>query len=172
MAFISKSMGVLAGVMSLAVIGCAEVGHAPPPGPGARPVPPPASRAARPAAPACVPARAFRQEGTASWYGRPYHGRRTASGQIYNMHDFTAAHRNLPFGSRIRVTNKRNGRSVLVTVNDRGPFIRGRIVDLSYRAARALQFVRAGLVPVRIERVGRCPARQSAASDAQPSPGR
>jgi len=164
MACISKWLLILPGVMALGMIGCAEVRHPQPVYQTARPAPPPASRAARPSPPACVPTRTFLQEGTASWYGRPYHGRQTASGQIYNMHNFTAAHRSLPFGSRIRVTNLRNGRSVLLTVNDRGPFIRGRIIDVSYRAARALNFVRAGLVPVRLERVGRCRPGQSAKS--------
>lgn len=72
------------------------------------------------------------------------------------MHGFTAAHRSLPFGSRIRVTNLRNGRAVMLTVNDRGPFVRGRVVDVSYRAARELNFLRDGLTPVRVERVRRC----------------
>jgi rare lipoprotein A len=72
------------------------------------------------------------------------------------MHRFTAAHRSLPFGTRIKVTNIRNGRSVLLTVNDRGPFVRGRIVDVSYRAASELNFARAGLAPVRVQSVAGC----------------
>jgi rare lipoprotein A len=169
MACVRKWLKVLPALMAFGVIGCAEVRYAPPPDETARQAPPPSARVAPPAPRACTPTRTFLQEGTASWYGRPYHGRQTASGQIYNMHNFTAAHRNLPFGSRIRVTNLRNGRSVLLTVNDRGPFIRGRIVDVSYRAARALNFVRAGLVPVRLERLGPCRTSQSARS---PSPER
>lgn len=88
--------------------------------------------------------------GVASWYGRPYHGRRTASGQIFNMHAFTAAHPTLPFGTRVRVTNLANGRSVVVTINDRGPFVKGRIIDVSRRAARQLGFQHRGTAQVRV----------------------
>lgn len=104
----------------------------------------------------CAQARDYRQEGIASWYGKAHHGRRTASGARFDMHALTAAHRSLPFGSRIKVTNTANGRSVVLTVNDRGPFIAGRLLDVSYRAARELNFARAGLAEVRIETVGAC----------------
>lgn len=78
------------------------------------------------------------QIGKASWYGPGFHGRRTASGERFNSHAHTAAHRTLPFGTVVRVTSQRNGRSVIVRINDRGPFIRGRIIDLSRASALAL----------------------------------
>ena len=92
--------------------------------------------------------------GIASWYGGRFHGRQTASGEVYNKHAYTAAHRTLPFGTRVRVINLENGRSVVLTVNDRGPFVRGRIIDVSQRAARALGFMRRGIVRVRVTAVG------------------
>ncbi len=91
------------------------------------------------------------QEGIASWYGRDFHGKKTSSGEIYNMYDLTAAHKDLPLGSRVLVTNLENGRQVEVVINDRGPFIRGRIIDLSYGAAKALNMVRQGTALVRIK---------------------
>jgi rare lipoprotein A len=92
----------------------------------------------------------FRQRGLASWYGWPHHGRQTASGEIYDMNELTAAHRSLPFGTRVLVTNVENGRTVEVRINDRGPFVDGRIVDLSLAAARRLGIVGHGLVPVEL----------------------
>lgn len=89
--------------------------------------------------------------GLASWYGRPYHGRRTASGERYNMREMTAAHPNLPFGTRVRVTNLQNNKSADVRINDRGPFVRGRIIDVSRAAARKLDMVRDGVVRVRVD---------------------
>lgn len=89
--------------------------------------------------------------GMASWYGRPFHGRKTASGQIFNMNAPTAAHPTLPLGTRVRVTNLANNRSVVLTVNDRGPFTKGRIIDVSRRAAERLGFRRAGTARVRVE---------------------
>lgn len=88
--------------------------------------------------------------GYASWYGHPYHGRPTASGEIYDMNDLTAAHRTLPLGTRLLVTNLDSGQAVEVRINDRGPFVEGRILDLSYAAARLLGADRHGLVPVRL----------------------
>ena len=90
----------------------------------------------------------------ASWYGDDWQGRLTASGEPFDMHDLTAAHPTLPFGTWLHVTNLRNGRSVTVRVNDRGPAVRGRGIDLSYAAARALGAVHRGVVPVRIEHRG------------------
>jgi rare lipoprotein A len=90
-------------------------------------------------------------QGVASWYGHPHHGRLTASGRRFNMYELTAAHRTLPFGSRLRVTNLRNGRSVAVTITDRGPFVRQRMLDLSYAAARELGMIDPGTAPVWIE---------------------
>ena len=89
--------------------------------------------------------------GLASYYAPRYHGARTASGRIQNDNALTAAHRTLPFGSRVRVTNLRNGSSVVVTVIDRGPFVRGRIIDVSRHAARELGFLREGTARVRVE---------------------
>lgn len=93
-------------------------------------------------------------EGMASYYGDRFHGRRTASGQRFNKQALTAAHRTLKFGTRVKVTHKNNGRSVVVTINDRGPYARGRIIDVSEQAARRLGMVRSGVAPVHIEVVG------------------
>ncbi len=93
------------------------------------------------------------QVGTASWYGQIFEGKPTASGEPYDMYDMTAAHLKLPMGSYVRVTNLRNGRAVVVRVNDRGPIVPGRIIDLSYGAARALQFKQRGLQRVRLDLV-------------------
>ena len=93
------------------------------------------------------------QRGTASWYGPGFHGRRTASGERFNPQAMTAAHRTLPLGTRLRVTNKANGRSVVVRINDRGPFAKNRLIDLSLGAARELQMVRAGTAKVTLERL-------------------
>src|SRR5262245_49638037 len=90
------------------------------------------------------------ETGLASWYGHPYHGRRTASGEVYDMNELTAAHRALPLGTRLMVTNLDNARAVDVRVNDRGPFVDGRILDLSYGAARVLGADRSGVIPVRL----------------------
>ena len=95
-----------------------------------------------------------RQAGLASWYGPGFHGRRTASGTVHTGAALTAAHRSLPFGTRVRVTNLRNGRTVVVVVDDRGPFVRGRVIDLSRAAVRRLGMVRDGVVPVRLEVIG------------------
>jgi rare lipoprotein A len=96
----------------------------------------------------------FIEEGMASWYGVPFHGRRTSNGETYDMNQLTAAHRTLPFNTVVRVTNLANGRKVDVRINDRGPFVEGRIIDLSLAAARALDMVAAGVARVRLERVG------------------
>jgi rare lipoprotein A len=91
------------------------------------------------------------QVGTASWYGEYFEGRATASGEPYNMHDLTAAHPTLPLGSWVRVTNLHNGRVVYVRINDRGPIVPGRIIDLSYGAAQVLHFQNKGLQQVRLD---------------------
>jgi len=93
------------------------------------------------------------QVGTASWYGQIFDGKPTASGEPYDMYDMTAAHLTLPMGSYVRVTNLRNGRAVVVRVNDRGPIVPGRIIDLSYGAAQALEFRQRGLQRVRLDLV-------------------
>src|SRR5581483_7363915 len=93
------------------------------------------------------------QVGTASWYGETFQGKATASGEPYEMYDMTAAHLKLPMGSYVKVTNLRNGKAVIVRVNDRGPVVPGRIIDLSYGAAQALQFRHRGLQRVRLDLV-------------------
>ena len=97
--------------------------------------------------------RKFSQTGAASWYGRQFHGRKTASGETFDMNGLTAAHRTLPLNCYIRVTNKENGKSVVVKVNDRGPFHGNRVLDLSYGAAKRLGVTNAGVAKVSIERV-------------------
>ena len=95
----------------------------------------------------------YDRTGKASWYGKRYHGRTTASGVSYHMNAMTAAHRSLPFGTRVRVTNLANRRSVVLTINDRGPYAGRRIIDVSRRAAEILGMVRAGVVRVRVHTV-------------------
>ncbi len=97
------------------------------------------------------PVRGPSQVGIASWYGPGFHGRLTASGSVYDQHDLTAAHQTLPLGTRVMVTNLQNGSSTEVTVNDRGPFVKGRVIDLSYAAAQTLGMVGSGTIPVRLE---------------------
>ena len=96
-----------------------------------------------------------RHVGVASWYGPGFYGRQTASGAVYTGAGLTAAHRSLPFGTRVRVTNLENGRRVVVVVDDRGPYARGRVIDLSPAAARRLGMLHDGLARVRVEVVGR-----------------
>lgn len=94
--------------------------------------------------------RAYREIGKASYYGAEAHGKPTASGEKFDMHALTAAHRTLPFGTRVRVTNLANGKSVVVKVNDRGPYVPGRIIDLSYAAAKKIDMLNAGVAEVEI----------------------
>jgi rare lipoprotein A len=91
------------------------------------------------------------EEGVASWYGIPFHGRRTSNGEIYDMHEFTAAHRTLPFNAVVRVTNLHNGKQTEVRINDRGPFVANRVIDLSLSAAQAIEMVGTGTALVRLE---------------------
>lgn len=91
------------------------------------------------------------QTGMASWYGAEFHGKKTSNKEIYDMYDMTAAHNTLPFGTYVMVTNLNNGRSAIVRINDRGPFVENRIIDLSYAAAEVLDMVGPGTAPVRIE---------------------
>ncbi len=93
----------------------------------------------------------FRQRGIASWYGSENHGHLTASGESYNMYAYTAAHRTLPFGTLVKVTNLKNGKSVVVRINDRGPFVKNRIIDLSYASAKKIGLLKEGTAPVTIE---------------------
>jgi len=97
------------------------------------------------------PAAKHALNGTASWYGRGFHGKKTASGEIYDQTKFTAAHKTLPLGTKARVTNLDNGSAVEVEINDRGPFVQGRIIDLSRAAAGALGFVESGTAAVQVE---------------------
>jgi len=114
----------------------------------------------------------FRQTGVASWYGRRYHGAPTSSGEPYDMYARTAAHPTLPIPSYVRVTNPANGRSVVVRVNDRGPFLANRIIDLSYAAAWKLGFVEAGSAGVEVEGIvpGSAPAAVAALVRPEPAP--
>ncbi len=93
----------------------------------------------------------YYQKGDASWYGPGFNGKPTASGETFNMNKLTAAHRKLPFGTQVRVTNLKNGKSVLVRINDRGPFKKGRVIDLSKKAAEAINLIHDGVAPVKIE---------------------
>ena len=128
--------------------------------PARRPPPPPPSTTTPTPAPAppprtttpAVPGKVI-EEGLASWYGVPYHGRRAANGEVYDMYKFTAAHRTLPFNSIVRVVNTTNGRSTEVRITDRGPFVEGRIIDLSLAAAREIDMVATGVARVRLQMV-------------------
>ena len=100
------------------------------------------------------PAAPLVQYGWASWYGREFHGRPTSGGEIYDMYQLTAAHRTLPLGTRVMVTHMKTGRSVLVRINDRGPFVEGRIIDLSYAAARNLDMINEGVIWAKVEVLG------------------
>lgn len=105
----------------------------------------------------------YREVGLASWYGPGFHGRTTASGERFDQNELTAAHRELPFGSEVKVTNLENGRSIVVAINDRGPYVPGRVIDLSKAAARRLGMVEEGIVKVRVEAE---PARLAGATGA------
>jgi rare lipoprotein A len=98
-----------------------------------------------------VPPGTYVERGVASWYGAPFHGRQSSSGEIFDMNRFVAAHRTLPFGSIVRVTNLNNGKHTDVRIIDRGPFVGGRVIDLSLAAANAIDMVGTGVAPVRLE---------------------
>ncbi len=108
------------------------------------------------------------EKGAASWYGEPYHGRRAADGEIYDMERLTAAHRTLPFQTWVEVTNLKNGKHVEVRITDRGPFVDGRIIDLSKAAAREIDMLRMGIAPVRLRVIK--PPRTSSAIEPQSAP--
>jgi rare lipoprotein A len=97
----------------------------------------------------------FKQRGLASWYGRDFHGKKTSNGEIYNMYAMTAAHKTLPLGTYVRVQNLENNRSAVVRINDRGPFVRGRIIDLSYTAAKEIGIVGPGTARVEVVALGK-----------------
>ena len=118
------------------------------------PPPPPPSSEDTTQPPLVAPEHAnvlYTEVGIASWYGPEFHHRRAANGEIYDMHQPTAAHRTLPFNSLVRVTNLSNGQSTLVRINDRGPFVEGRVIDLSLEAAKAIGVWRSGIAKVRLE---------------------
>ena len=115
-----------------------------------------------------IPARpGFAETGVASWYGHPYHGRRTSNGEVYDMDEMTAAHLRLPFGTILRVRNLDNGRDIEVRINDRGPFVKSRILDLSREAARRLDMIGPGTARIRLEVL----AGPAQVADSRPSGG-
>ena len=148
---------------ALAIAGCAHHNvTANPPANAPLPQPAPSPIQTAPSAPSGPPSATEQQlavpgeyveQGIASWYGVPFNGRRTSNGEIYDMHQFTAAHRTLPFGAIVRVTNLRNGKQTEVRINDRGPFVANRIIDLSLSAAQSIEMVGTGTAPVRLELV-------------------
>src|SRR5436305_13716032 len=123
-------------------------------------------------APAPPPITDGVQVGVASWYGPGFHGNRTANGEVYDQYELTAAHPSLPLGTRVMVTNLANGRSVDVRINDRGPFVDGRAIDLSYAAARVLRMVGPGTARVRIEVVASSPRVAERSATRVPPPPR
>jgi len=125
----------------------------PAPAPGTPPPSPPSSPPSAVERGPVIPGE-YVEEGVASWYGEPFNGRRTSNGETYDMHAFTAAHRTLPFGAIVRVTNLRNGKQTEVRITDRGPFVANRVIDLSLSAARAIDMVGTGTAPVRLEVLG------------------
>ncbi len=145
----------------MAVAGCSHHPYTPPP-PASTPVPQPQTPPNQPAPspPSGPPSAAERrpaipgeyaEQGVASWYGIPFNGHRTSNGEIYDMHQLTAAHRTLPFDSVVRVTNLNNGKQIEVRINDRGPFVANRVIDLSLAAAQAIEMIGTGTAPVRLE---------------------
>lgn len=135
---------------SLIAAGCSHRKYSPQqPAPlpsGQPPSGPPSAAERQPAIPG-----AYVEEGVASWYGEPFNGHRTSNGEVYDMYQMTAAHRTLPFGAMVRVTNLDNGMQAEVRINDRGPFVANRVIDLSLSAARAIQMVGPGTAHVRLE---------------------
>lgn len=113
-------------------------------------------------------AEGYVETGTASWYGRDFHGLRTSNGEVYDMYALTAAHTTLPIPTWVEVTNLQNGKSVIVRINDRGPFAKNRIIDLSYAAAQAIDMVRAGTARVQVRAIGTPGAPLPPADSSQP----
>ena len=136
----------------VALTGCAAAVRGTPVGSHARPVP---SRPAEPRSESSAAREGKPKVGKASYYARKFHGRSTASGRAYDENELTAAHRSLPFGTSVRVTNLANQKSVVVRVIDRGPFVRGRIIDVSRAAAAQLGFLNKGVTTVRLEPLAR-----------------
>lgn len=148
---------LLAAVLVLFTAGCRHkrTALAPPP-----PSPPP-QVSSEPAPAATTATLEPGETGVASWYGHPFHGRASASGEIYDMEQMTAAHRTLPFGTMVRVHDLDNEKSVDVRINDRGPFVDGRIIDLSHAAARAMEMIGPGTARVRLEILNAPPVAQA-----------
>ncbi|HUB19323.1 MAG TPA: septal ring lytic transglycosylase RlpA family protein [Acidobacteriaceae bacterium] len=163
--FRSLRLAVLAAAVLTLLAGCShrKVAYTPPPPPPVTPEAAPSTSAATPSTPAPVPSLTADEEfvdthtpiysetGIASWYGPPYHNRVGANGEVYNENGISAAHRTLPMGSLIRVVNLKTGQSAVMRITDRGPFVPGRILDLSIGAAKAVGIYRAGLGDVRID---------------------
>jgi rare lipoprotein A len=161
---------VVAFLLSFVAIGCAarrNTANSPQPAPAQPTATPPATAEAAKRDTSLSPAPArhgktppppapvgYIEEGNASWYGNPFNGRRASNGEVYDMYKLTAAHRTLPFETIVRVTNLSNGKSTTVRITDRGPFVEGRIIDLSMAAAREIESVGPGVVPVRLEVLG------------------
>ena len=124
--------------------------------------PPPPTHHSRDRRPPALPSDVAPETGVASWYGHPYHGRASASGEIYDMEQMTAAHRTLPFNTRVQVENLDNGMTTEVRINDRGPFIDNRIIDLSHAAARAIDMIGPGVAHVRLTILGGPPIPEPA----------
>jgi rare lipoprotein A len=149
------------GFAAVLFAGCAhrsQTSQAPVPYPPSETTPPGAPSPPSTAPPAierqpAIPGQ-YVEQGVASWYGDPFNGRRAANGEIYDMHQLTAAHRTLPFGAIVRVTNLRNGKQTEVRITDRGPFVANRVIDLSLSAAQAIDMVGPGTAPVRLEILG------------------
>jgi rare lipoprotein A len=144
-------------VLSVFLLACAT---APPPTPPGHPKPYKVGRKWYKPLPS---SKGFTQRGIASWYGKPFHGRKTANGETYNMYALSAAHKTLPLGTWVRVHNLKNGKKLDVRINDRGPFIRGRIIDLSFAAAKKIGLVGPGVVKVEITTI-----RSSVSSKSKP----
>ena len=161
---------VVCGLVLLYLHGCTRV--RPLPGPAKPPTKAPAKKTEKPRPYKVMGkwyqplphARGFKQKGIASWYGKKFHGRKTSNGEIYNMYGVTAAHKTLPLGTYVRVRNLKNNKKIDVRINDRGPFVRGRIIDLSYGAAKKMGIVGAGTAPVEVTALGRPMAGKSAAA--------
>jgi rare lipoprotein A len=145
-------------MLASALLFCACAGHVPPP----QEKPNPTAGMPRSQRPYQIygvwyypipSAQGYREDGIASWYGDVFHGKPTSSGETYNMYGMTAAHKTLPLGTHVKVTNKNNGATVILRINDRGPFVAGRIIDLSYTAAHKLLMLQPGTIPVTVEAV-------------------
>jgi rare lipoprotein A len=160
-----RGLLVLTAVLLLfALPGCAKkkIASAPPPETVVRPAPVPPKAPKGTYKPYVIRGKkyyplaqsdGFVQDGVASWYGRDFHGKKTANGETYNMYAMTAAHKILPMNTRIRVVNLENGKSAILRINDRGPFVGDRILDCSYKSAQALGFADKGLARIRLEAV-------------------